>query len=356
MILDVVVGAQYGSEAKGHVTQRLIDQQLANKPQPKIANVRVAGPNAGHTAHTLDGVAVPFRQLPVGALRPGVKCVIAAGSEVDPPVLLDEIDKAIRYGAFNPDSLAVDLEATVLTQSHQIAETGMHERMGSTGKGIGAARADRIMRKAWRVGDDENLTRRLADLGVHVIDTSEYLRRWPLDHIVVEGTQGYGLGLHAGHYPQCTSSDCRAIDFLGMAGISPWWFRDHHLRVWAVARVFPIRVAGNSGYLHRETTWEKLGLPEERTTVTKKVRRVGEWDQELVSAAVAANGGEPTVRLAITMLDQKFPEVKGMTQQDDVYSVDGVGEWLGQVGQASNADIQMVTTGPNTGIIWGEGI
>jgi adenylosuccinate synthase len=135
------------------------------------------------------------------------------------------------------------------------------------------------------------------------------------DDVIIEGTQGYGLGLHTAFYPQVTSSDCRAIDFLAMAGISPW-AEDVRLDVLLVARVFPIRVAGNSGPLRGETSWSDLDLPEERTTVTNKVRRVGQWDEALVMEALVANGGgdfHPDVKVALTMLDQLHPEMRDET-------------------------------------------
>jgi adenylosuccinate synthase len=92
-----------------------------------------------------------------------------------------------------------------------------------------------------------------------------------------------------------------------MAGLDPTLADDYH--VWVVLRRFPIRVAGPSGELRGETSWEELGLPAEKTTVTKKVRRVGEWDPKLARDAVRANGGPAIVRIAYTMVDQCRPEV-----------------------------------------------
>jgi adenylosuccinate synthase len=96
-----------------------------------------------------------------------------------------------------------------------------------------------------------------------------------------------------------------------MAGISPWAAEVDQFEVWVVIRVYPIRVAGNSGPLTGETTWEALGLPEEYTTVTKKVRRVGTFDPILVRRAIAENGGHSRVHVALMMLDQAHHEVEG---------------------------------------------
>ena len=65
-------------------------------------------------------------------------------------------------------------------------------------------------------------------------------------------------------------------------------------RVLLVARTYPIRVAGNSGPLKNELTWEEISRRVgkqvvERTTVTNKIRRVGEWDEELLDNAITLN-------------------------------------------------------------------
>jgi adenylosuccinate synthase len=361
--LDVVVGLQFGSEAKGHVTQRLIEQFVQDwdvelgsgaypqyTRQPRILNIRVAGPNAGHTAHDTDGKPVAFRQVPVGALIPGVHTAIAPGSEVDPSVLLDELQVAKEHG-WTPHTtpLYIDPSATLLTDVHKMVEVGMYESIGSTGKGIGAARADRIMRKALQVEDDGRVIEQLYEAGGDFIDVPNLARSGHWDYIVVEGTQGFGLGLHAGFYPYCTSSDCRAIDFLAMAGINPWQGYTE-FNVWGAARVFPIRVAGNSGPLRTETTWDALGLPPEYTTVTKKMRRVGKWDRVLVSSACRANGGPGTVQVAITMLDQLFPELAGAVKGHQILEHDGALAWINQREQETSCRVSLVTTGPNTGV------
>lgn len=350
--LQVVVGAQYGSEAKGHVTQRLTERHLMFGRDVQV--IRVAGPNAGHTGYDVHGNKWALRQMPVASVVDGpVILGIAPGSEIDPPVLLDEFDRLSDAGLMRRKMLWVDGEATVIEDRHKLAENGgstddLVGRIGSTGKGIGAARAERLMRGAIRVADNPDLVTALHDRGIAVrlpfLDTRG-VDLIPSRHVIIEGTQGYGLGLRAGHYPQCTSSDCRAVDFLSMAGINSWEFRD--TEVWAVARVFPIRVAGNSGPLKDETTWEALGLPEERTTVTQKVRRVGESDWDLVKRAVRDNGGAPTVRVALTMLDQQFPEFRNKSwdqQKDSTKVVD----YIRSVEQAIGAPIFMVTNGPDS--------
>jgi adenylosuccinate synthase len=223
-----------------------------------------------------------------------------------------------------------------LEPMHHDIETadGIQARIGSTSKGIGAARADRIMRKASLFGGG--------------VDTSKVIR----DHLrmggtaLIEGTQGYGLGLHAGQYPFCTSQDCRAIDFLSQAGVSPWDKAVDVFDVWVTARTYPIRVAGNSGPLENETNWEELGLEAERTTVTQKIRRVGHFDASLVREAVIANGGSPNVKIALTMFDYIFPELKNQSQIDIL--TDEQYNYITDIENQVDARVALIGTGPST--------
>lgn len=348
--LDIVVGGQFGSEAKGHVTFQVLSRLVRECTcANEVINVRVAGPNAGHCVIDGDGTKWAMRTVPVGFVLPDVLLHIAAGSEIEPAVLFDEFDRAEDAGHVLRGRFTIHGEATILTEQHKVQETGMHERMGSTGKGIGACRADRIMRTATRVKDDHDFVMSCHERGITISDA-------PIPHsahVVIEGTQGYGLGLHAGFYPQCTSSNTRSIDFAAMAGVNPWDYDD--FVTWVVARVYPIRVAGNSGPLKGETTWSELGLPEELTTVTQKVRRVGEWDRDLIRKAVEANGRRNTL-LALTMVDQKFPEVAGRDNTDDaVKRAERVlpPEVLGFIGDCAfdaGVPVSLVTTGPESAV------
>ena len=339
--LSVVVGGQFGSEAKGHVAAYLAGREHA--AGRRSVGMRVAGPNAGHTVVDAQGQEWKLRTVPVAAVTdPDASLMLAAGSEIDIKVLYDEA-RALDEAGYNVSGrLLIDSAATLLTAGHVEAERGMHERMGSTGKGIGAARAARIMRTAQTYGDG---------VGVAGVDTAEIARQALAAgmHLVIEGTQGYGLGLHTRYYPTCTSSDCRAIDFLSMAGISPWDDAITEFDVWVVLRTRPIRVAGPSGELKGETTWEQLGLPAERTTVTNKIRRVGEWDPQLAREAIAANG-KSRVRVCLTMVDQVIPIIKGARSWGDLIEEDqqALNEYLAQIEDQIDHPIDLVGTGPNT--------
>ena len=103
----------------------------------------------------------------------------------------------------------------------------------------------------------------------------------------------FGLSLyHTPCYPYATSRDTTASAFLSEVGVSP-------LKVTSIVmavRTYPIRVEGNSGPLKNEISWEDLrslsGYPydiQEFTTVTNRLRRVAEFDLELVKRAVTVN-------------------------------------------------------------------
>lgn len=351
MRLQVIVGGLFGSEAKGHVAG-----YLASDNNPIMA-IRVAGPNAGHSVvNPKTGVKHALRQIPVAMVTdPNAVCCIAAGSEVDIEVLANEIDMLEEDGINirGAGRLKIDPSATILTAAHKADElaASLTDRIGSTGKGIGAARAARLMRTAARVADYQ-LT--LSGEGVDIVPIAEMVQYMPNETTVqIEGTQGYGLGLHTAYYPQVTSSDCRAIDFMAMAGMNPWWFEG--LEIWVVVRPYPIRVAGNSGPLHEETTWDALGLPPEYTTVTKKMRRVGRWDTALVRAAIQANGGytrsgvrDPlgAVHLALTMADQLDPQVAGVTHW--IYNTGPVEDFMSMIRTETGYMPELITTSDRT--------
>lgn len=338
--LTVVVGGQAGSEGKGAVTARLA------KELNYEWSVRVGGPNAGHTVIGPNGARYALRQIPVAAVvSPDTQLVIAAGSEIDLDVLRGEVNMLEADGFRVRDRLLIDQEATVLHPWHASREQSLQH--GTTGKGIGAARAERALRQAQRVKD-------LNDASLMGVDTQDILRQVARDQrpILLEGTQGYVLGSHAGWYPHCTSGDCRAIDFLAAAGLPPM-----HADIWVVLRTFPIRIAGNSGPLQKETTWEEVGVEPEITTVTKKVRRVGHWDWEWAKRSVEANTNERAPSIALTFADYWWPELKGengwWTQEflDRSIKTEPIRRRVRAIEQEVGGRVKMLGTGPDTQLL-----
>jgi adenylosuccinate synthase len=367
--ISVVVGGQFGSEAKGAVAGFLASRaNWKSFAMRDVVCVRVGGPNAGHTvygscpegcdeggtpAHEL-GHPWRLRQIPVAAVtNPDAQLLIAAGSEVDMEVLRGEWRALNSAGYRLQGRLNIDYSATLLEERHITAEQGdgLNGRIGSTAKGIGAARSDRIWRKAQVMRSQYDVMRAM---GILLVDSTTFLatRLESRSHVVIEGTQGYGLGLHTEFYPQVTSGDCRAIDFLAACGLSPWAPYVSDFEVWVVARTYPIRVAGNSGPLQDETSWDELGLAPEQTTVTKKTRRVGAWDPELVRRAVWANGGpyNNSVKVALMMADYKIPGIKGVGHSGDIpnHEYDELAKLVREVEGQIDARVGLVGTGPTS--------
>ena len=292
MPVSIVVGGQYGSEGKGKVAHF-----LAGRLQAAVA-IRTGGPNSGHTV-VEDGRRHVFRCLPTACLIPGIHCAIGAGSYIDVDVFLEELGN--RY--VSCDGVSVDPNAFVITGEDRERErkAGLEARIGSTLTGVGGAVMRRLERRSqsMRAADDPRLQPYLQPVGEMARRCLQQNRR-----VIVEGTQGFGLSvLHSDHYPHVTSRDTTAAGFLSEVGLSPLDVDD----VTLVLRTFPIRVSGNSGSLPQEIDWGTVVLESgaersivEKTSVTRRIRRVARFDAEVVLQAIRANS--PT-RVVLNHLD-----------------------------------------------------
>lgn len=300
MPISVVVGGQFGSEGKGKVSLYIAERSNA------AAVVRVGGTNSGHTAVGPDGKMWALRQLPVSILAPNSIAVLPAGAVIDPEIFFDEL-RALGVG---PDRVYVSKYATVISKVDKTAEasSGLVDQIGSTGSGTGAA----LIRRMHRIGGPI-LAEQCAELAPFIRDTDAFMGALLSagNRVVIEGSQGFGLSLlHGGFYPNATSRDTTAGTFVGEAGLSPRDVDDITL----VIRTFPIRVAGSSGPLFGETTWNEIarraGLSSdyhEKTTATHKIRRVGQFDPTLVRRAIQIN--QPN-RIVLNHFDYVDPGVR----------------------------------------------
>ncbi len=317
----VVVGGQYGSEGKGNVISAIANDW--------DVHVRTGGPNAGHS-HQFAGRVFKQQVLPVGWINPDASIVIGRGSLVPVDEMMQELADAFAVDNTVVDRLFLDEYAGVLDRTHYDEEGGVggeiHKRLGSTGKGVGAARMARMSRdesRFYHMGSIlQQIQRKSMDYGIpdvsaRITDTVGFLYGCQQNmDILIEGTQGSGLSLIHGPWPFVTSADVNAAAFMSEAGISPRRVSD----VMVVIRTMPIRVAGNSGPLSNEVSWAEVSnrvgrAVTEQTTVTKLTRRVGEWDEHLVRRAIVLN--DPTT-LAINFIDYLTPEDEGKTEFDDL--------------------------------------
>lgn len=306
MPVSIVVGGQFGSEGKGKVSLELVRMADA----PRVAVVRVGGPNSGHTAYDQSGRKFALRQLPAGAVDRNVDVVFPAGSFIDLEVLQDEID-LLDYPR---ERIFISPYANIITAQQRAWEVdaGLVSGIGSTGSGVGAAIMASVAREARTFPLQRHDAQHCEPLDGYLHDTTQKMREWLNDdaRIVVEGTQGFGLSLYdGGYWPKATSRCTTASAALAETGLSPIDVDN----VTLVLRSYPIRVAGDSGPLPGETTWQEIakyaqisGDISEYTTVTKNLRRVGEFDPKVVKAAIAANN--PT-SLVLNHLDYVDPTI-----------------------------------------------
>jgi adenylosuccinate synthase len=324
--LMVVVGGQYGSEGKGVIVAHIANQYGIH--------VRVGGSNAGHS-FVHKGKLYAMQTIPCGWINPRAMLIFGAGGLLDIPVLKKEMKEICQVDPSILLRFFIDAQCGVISDWHRKEEGGvlgdMHQRIGSTGKGVGAARRDRLMRDPEKfhtisahiqeIGDEVLVTHEGVDYKLSNFiqtDTAAMINQH-LDEgtsVLIEGTQGSGLSLVHGPWPYVTSADTNAAQMLADVGVSPMRCTD----VMLVARTYPIRVAGNSGPMENETDWSTLSGQIgkdviERTTVTKKVRRVAKWDEKQILNAVMLN--QPT-EIALTFIDYLDGGDEGKTEFEDL--------------------------------------
>jgi adenylosuccinate synthase len=336
-----VVGAQYGSEGKGAIVSHLAKDYGIH--------VRTGAPNAGHS-FWWKGKKWVMQSVPCGWTNPKAILILGRGGLINPKILLEEIKMVETVFPNIRQRIFIDPKAGCLDPRFHEMEGGVngeaHKRIGSTGEGVGPARMARMNRKAEDFEHMEDVADRWDIADMMHSHTPEYIQQALKEgtNVLLEGTQGSGLSLIHGPWPYCTSNDTNASQMCADAGIPP-----HHVKkVIIVARTYPIRVAGNSGPLYAEMTWAELsariGRPvEERTTVTKKVRRVGEWDESLIDSAITLNA--PT-SIAITFMDYLEPSMFGKRRMTEKAK-----KFVHYVERRFGTKVSMVGTGGQDAII-----
>ena len=279
--VTVVIGGQFGSEAKGQVNGilargRHFDWAVSN-----------SGSQAGHTF--VDGVyyrpTTVTRHLPIaGVIDDKTRMYIGPAAILDLDVLMDECNHFDCH-----DRVYIHRNAAVIMPDHRILDATLTERMGSTGKGNGAALAAKIMRETPLFGEFKT--------GFRMASGPPWL-----DHhsILVEAAQGFDLSIDRQFYPFCTSRNCWVGQALADAWIHP---ENCNLTTVLVVRAYPIRVAGNSGGWYpdqHEISWRDLEVEPEITTVTKRVRRVATFSMQQFKEACRIN--RPNI-IAVSHLD-----------------------------------------------------
>jgi adenylosuccinate synthase len=328
----VIVGAQWGDEGKGKVTDLLAERADA------VVRFQ-GGNNAGHTI-VRDGQTWKLHLIPSGILHKGKPCVIGNGVVIDPKVLTDELDE-LRRRNVDTTSLRISANAHLIMPYHLMLDHAGEAKLGklqigTTRRGIGPCYADKAARLGIRVQDllDEKILKkkivaalepkRLSlrpyakdprldlqtmteeyltyghRLEPYIADTSRLVLEC-LDEgrvVLFEGAQGALLDIDHGTYPFVTSSNPVAGAACIGAGVGPKDIDE----IWGVAKAYGTRVGAGpfptelEGPLADELR-ERGG---EYGTTTGRARRVGWLD--LVALRYAARINSMTA-LAVTKLD-----------------------------------------------------
>lgn len=350
--LTVVVGGQYGSEGKGAVVA-----QIANDYD---VHVRVGSPNAGHTIWWL-GVKHVMQSIPCGWINPDAKIVIGRGALLNMRQFMKELVHILQFYPHFMGRLYIDAEAGILDERFHIEEGGtegeMHKRIGSTGEGVGPARIARLKRDKNEFHQFKDVAKEYGLEDCVYENTPALIASWQDegDNVLIEGTQGSALSLLHSHYPYCTSIDTNAAGIISEVGIAPSRVTD----VLLVCRTYPIRVAGNSGPMENEISWDELnrrivemgGTPitPEKTTVTKKIRRIAEWDDELYRQSCLLNA--PT-QIALMFADYIDPAIYGYTAKDAVMNSDRLNQFIAD---HNIEHLAYIGTGPSSMVCMEEG-
>ncbi|MCT0199512.1 adenylosuccinate synthase [Synechococcus sp. CS-1325] len=328
----VVIGAQWGDEGKGKITD------LLSRSADVVVRYQ-GGVNAGHTI-VVDDKVLKLHLIPSGILYPETICLIGSGTVVDPKVMLGELDMLLAYG-IDIAGLKLASTAHVTMPYHRLLDQAMEQRrgdrrIGTTGRGIGPTYADKAERNGIRVIDlldEERLRDRLAAplveknlllekiyglppldseavireyssygqrLAPHVVDCTRTIHQAARGrkNILFEGAQGTLLDLDHGTYPYVTSSNPVSGGACIGAGVGPTLID----RVIGVAKAYTTRV-GEGPFpteLQGSLNDHLCDRGHEFGTTTGRRRRCGWFDGVIGRYAVEVNGLDC---LAITKLD-----------------------------------------------------
>jgi adenylosuccinate synthase len=318
----VLLGAQWGDEGKGKATDLLGDKV-------KYVVRYQGGNNAGHTV-VIGKEKYALHLLPSGILTPSCIPVIGNGVVIDPAVLLEEI-RGLNERGVDTSKLKISTNAHLITPYHRtidkVSERFLGKsKIGTTGRGIGPAYADKINRIGIRIQDlfDPSILRQKLEgalrdknqvlikvfnrkgievddvlneylgyaeiLKPYVTDTSLLLNQ-ALDKgevVLLEGSQGTLLDVDHGTYPFVTSSNPTAGGASTGSGIGPTKIS----RVIGIVKAYTTRVG--SGPFPTELfdeDGEKLRtIGGEFGVTTGRSRRTGWYDALIARYAVRVNG------------------------------------------------------------------
>jgi adenylosuccinate synthase len=346
----IVVGAQWGDEGKGKIVDFLTEKT-------DVVVRAAGGSNAGHTVIN-NGTKYILHLIPSGVLWREKLCIIGNGVVIDPMGLLEEMAKLRGQGVhISPQNLRISETAHLVMPYHKALDRAREARrganaIGTTGRGIGPAYADKVERnglrailltrpkeleKQLRLRIDSNQEFIVAS-GIEPVDVessvaavlkaAEELAPFICNTAVAcheaiasgkdllfEGAQGTYLDIDHGTYPFVTSSNTTTGGACTGSGVPPRLID----RVVAVCKAYTTRVGSGPFVTENEEIGDMLhNMGREFGATTGRARRCGWLDAVLLRYAVMINGAD---ELAITNLDglDGLDEIKICT----AYRLDG---------------------------------
>lgn len=329
---NIVVGAQWGDEGKGKIVDYLTEKT-------DVVVRAAGGNNAGHTVIS-GGEKYVLHLIPSGILWKDKLCVIGNGVVMDPLGLLEEIKKLRGQGVtIESENLLISETAHLVMPYHrgldQAREAGRGDKkIGTTGRGIGPAYADKVERDGIRaillkrpalfeealreriqkhnvtlkaagvpeVPEEETVAELLqaaATLAPHITNTAVVLHKAIRagKSLLFEGAQGTYLDIDHGTYPFVTSSSTTSGGACTGSGVPPRKID----RVVAVAKAYTTRVGSGPFVTENDDLGDMLhNMGREFGATTGRARRCGWLDCVLIRFACMVNGAD---ELAITNLD-----------------------------------------------------
>ncbi|MEW6623463.1 MAG: adenylosuccinate synthase [Bacillota bacterium] len=327
----VLLGAQWGDEGKGKITDFLAERA-------EVVCRYQGGNNAGHTV-VIKNKTYKLHLIPSGIFYPGKLCIIGNGVVIDPEVLFKELDY-IKENNLDASGLRISGSAHVIMPYHKCLDEIQEElgsfKIGTTKRGIGPCYMDKIFRWGIRVSDlldpaifKEVLDRNLKEKNLllqrvynhpgfdcqemyesyleygkkmkpHVVDASLLINK-ALDEnkdVLFEGAQGTLLDVDHGTYPFVTSSNPTAGGACTGTGVGPTRIKE----VIGVAKAYTTRVGeGPFPTELKNADGENIrNAGQEYGTTTGRPRRCGWLDVVILRYAARING---LSQLVITKLD-----------------------------------------------------
>lgn len=358
--LNVLLDGFWGSSGKGKMSTA-----LCHKYDVHIVS-SANFPNAGHTAIFL-GRKFIAKAIPTAAILPNMVCLISPGSGFTIERLREEASQCEFPAIYIHD------RASIVLDKHRWREQEAVKHIASTMQGSGAALCDKIMRDP-NVVLARDVRKELEEIKNVFVMPGEEFRGYTQQQLLYgetilhEGSQGYALSVdHGSHFPHCTSRNCDVQSALSYMAVAPRDCGDVYLNL----RTFPIRVGsvegGYSGDFYddcEELTWEEVarrsGMPEsvaadlaekERTTVTKRIRRVCTFSWKGLKDAVRTNGATKICLNFVQYLDwndykkRQYHELSRTTR-----------DFVLRIEKETGVEVVAIGTGEdNNDIVWSHG-